>query len=80
MKVSFDEGSRIFEPENLMALRVEPAEQTYGGLETVLYALGVGVGMAPISTEQWKFVNPDQPTALPTMAASCSSAWNASAG
>jgi acyl dehydratase len=46
----------------------QPVEQTYTARDTILYALGVGLGQDPMDREQLRFVYEDGLQALPTMA------------
>jgi acyl dehydratase len=46
-----------------------PIEQEYNERDTMLYALGVGLGMAPLDRSQLRFVYEQGLLALPTMAA-----------
>ena len=56
--------------ERLMTWPFAPVEQTYTERDTMLYALGVGVGADPLDEGQLRFVF-EEPglVALPTMAA-----------
>lgn len=46
----------------------KPVEQTYTARDTILYALGVGLGHDPMDRDQLRFVYEDGLQALPTMA------------
>jgi acyl dehydratase len=52
----------------LKAWPFEPIEQRYSERDTILYALGVGVGHDPIDRDALRFVYEDGLQALPTMA------------
>ena len=49
----------------------EPVEQTYSSRDTILYALGLGLGSAPLDADHLRFTFEEQPgfAALPFMAA-----------
>ena len=47
-------------PRELLALEVPPVEQTYDERDTMLYALGVGLGIDPLDTAQLRFVTEDK--------------------
>ncbi|HYF58951.1 MAG TPA: MaoC/PaaZ C-terminal domain-containing protein [Burkholderiaceae bacterium] len=46
----------------------EPVEQRYGHRDTILYALGLGLGQDPMDAAQLRYVYEDGLRALPTMA------------
>lgn len=48
--------------------QIPPVEQTFTTRDTILYALGVGLGADPLDEEQLKFVYEEKLVALPTMA------------
>lgn len=53
----------------LMSMRFEPTRQTYARKDTILYALGVGVGVAdPCDRGELKYVYEKELVALPTLA------------
>jgi acyl dehydratase len=52
----------------LMAWRIPPVEQHLAKRDTMLYALGVGLGADPCDEAQLKFVYEENLVALPTMA------------
>jgi acyl dehydratase len=54
--------------DQLMALRVESATQRYSKRDTILYALGVGLGADPMDEAQLQFVYEKDLKALPTLA------------
>ncbi len=53
--------------DKLMALEIEPAEQTYQAKDCMLYALGVGLGHDPMNEEELAFVYEKKLKVLPTM-------------
>lgn len=48
--------------------RFDDVHQRYGELETMLYALGIGLGADPLDAKQLRYVYEDKLLALPTMA------------
>jgi acyl dehydratase len=54
--------------EKLLALKIPDAVHTYGDKDTMLYALGVGLGHDPIDRAQLDFVYEKNLKALPTFA------------
>lgn len=54
--------------EALLALEIPPVRQDYSEEDTILYALGVGVGSDPLDSEDLAFVYERNLRALPTMA------------
>jgi acyl dehydratase len=54
--------------EKLMALKIPDAEHSYGEKDTMLYALGVGLGHDPTDRQQLDFVYEKNLKALPTFA------------
>lgn len=54
--------------QKLLNYQVPPVEQTLTKRDTMLYALGVGLGADPCDTQQLQFVYEDGLKALPTMA------------
>ncbi len=54
--------------EKLLALKIPDVEHTYGPKDTMLYALGVGLGLDPTDEQQLAFVYEKNLKALPTMA------------
>ncbi|MCD2172254.1 MaoC/PaaZ C-terminal domain-containing protein [Rhizobium sp. C4] len=54
--------------EKLMNLEIPTIEQTYTQKDTMLYALGVGLGQDPTDREQLRFVYEQNLKALPTQA------------
>lgn len=54
--------------EKLLNWPIPPVEQTFAKRDTMLYALGVGLGADPLDTNQLKFVYEENLVALPTMA------------
>jgi acyl dehydratase len=55
--------------EKLLALKIPDIEHTYTDKDTILYALGVGLGYEPLDVEQISFVYEKNLKALPTFAA-----------
>jgi acyl dehydratase len=55
--------------EKLLALKIPDAEHTYTDKDTILYALGVGLGQDPLDPKQLDFVYEKNLKALPTYAA-----------
>jgi len=55
--------------EKLMQYRIPELEQTWTKRDTILYALGLGLGADPMDQDQLKFVQPRGLQALPTMPA-----------
>jgi acyl dehydratase len=54
--------------EQLMNLDIPEVEQTYSARDTILYALGIGMGADPLDTQQLRFVYEGNLQALPTLA------------
>ena len=54
--------------EKLINWQIAPVEQTLTKRDTILYALGIGLGADPLDTDQLKFVYEEGLQALPTMA------------
>ena len=54
--------------DKLMALKIPDAEHSYGVKDTMLYALGVGLGHDPTDRQQLDFVYEKNLKALPTFA------------
>lgn len=54
--------------DRLINLRIPDVEQTYTARDTILYALGVGVSIDPVDSDQLKFTYEKDLTALPSMA------------
>jgi acyl dehydratase len=54
--------------DKLMGLQIEPAEQAYDARDTMLYALGVGLGHDPVNDDELAFVYEKNLKVLPTMA------------
>jgi acyl dehydratase len=54
--------------DKLLALKIPDAEHTYGDKETILYALGLGLGHDPMDRAQLEFVYEKNLKALPTFA------------
>jgi acyl dehydratase len=57
----------MIDPQKLLALELPPVEQSYDEHDTMLYALGVGMGIDPLDPEQLRFVTEGALVALPTM-------------
>jgi acyl dehydratase len=55
--------------EKLLALKIPEVEHSYTDKDTILYALGVGVGHDPLDPDQLPFVYEKNLKALPTFAA-----------
>ena len=55
--------------DKLLALKIPDAEHTYTDKDTILYALGVGLGQDPLDLKQLDFVYEKNLKALPTFAA-----------
>ena len=53
--------------DKLLNWPIPPIEQTYSKRDSILYALGIGLGADPLDTDQLKFVYEDGLQALPTM-------------
>ena len=68
--------------QKLLAYRIPDVEQRFTKRDTMLYALGVGLGADPTDEDQLKFVYEEKLAALPTMAIVLAypSAWYAKAG
>jgi acyl dehydratase len=56
------------DPEKLLSWRFEDLEHSYTERDTMLYALGVGLGIPPGDPDQLRFVYEHELRALPTMA------------
>jgi acyl dehydratase len=54
--------------DRLLALRIPDVEHRYTRRDTILYALGVGLGADPLDPDQLRFVYEPDLQALPTMA------------
>jgi acyl dehydratase len=54
--------------QKLVDFRIPDVEQTYTRRDTILYALGVGLGADPLDEDQLRFVYEEKLVALPTMA------------
>jgi acyl dehydratase len=54
--------------DKLLALKIPDVEQSYSAKDTMLYALGVGLGLDPMDKEQLAFVYEKNLKALPTQA------------
>ena len=54
--------------DKLLALKIPDAEHSYGNKDTMLYALGVGLGHDPTDRAQLDFVYEKNLKALPTFA------------
>ena len=55
--------------DKLLALKIPETEHTYTDKDTMLYALGVGLGHDPLDAKQLDFVYEKDLKALPTFAA-----------
>lgn len=58
----------MIDPERLLSLEFPEIRHTFTRRDTILYALGVGVGCDPLDREQLRFVYEPNLAALPTMA------------
>jgi len=56
------------DPQRLLARRFAPVAQRYTRRDTILYALGVGLGANPVDTGQLRYVYEDGLVAMPTFA------------
>jgi hypothetical protein len=65
--------------DSLINFRIPEVEQTLTKRDTILYALGVGLGADPLDDNQLKFVYEEILVALPTMAIvmACPGGWHA---
>jgi acyl dehydratase len=54
--------------EKLLALKIPEVEQTYGPKDTILYALGIGLGHDPLNEDELPFVYDKNLKVLPTFA------------
>src|SRR5689334_17327447 len=54
--------------DKLLALKIPDVEHSYGPKDSMLYALGVGLGLDPTDEQQLTFVYEKNLKALPTMA------------
>lgn len=54
--------------DSALALRIAPVEQTYTRRDTMLYALGLGIGGNPLDRKELAFVYEDGLKVMPTMA------------
>ncbi|WP_454695791.1 MaoC/PaaZ C-terminal domain-containing protein [Achromobacter aegrifaciens] len=57
------------DPDKLMQRHFEPVEQTYTAKDSILYALGLGLGRDPLDARELPFVYEDRQLAVPTQAA-----------
>ena len=56
------------DPDKVLAYRIPDKHQDYAVKDTILYALGLGLGADPMDKDQLKYVYEDGLKALPTMA------------
>src|SRR4026208_1863649 len=63
------DGPMSINYEKLLALKIPETEHTYTDKDTMLYALGVGLGHDPLDLKQLDFVYEKNLKALPTFAA-----------
>lgn len=56
-------------PDKLMRRHFEPVEQTYTAKDSILYALGLGLGRDPLDARELPFVYEERQLAVPTQAA-----------
>lgn len=61
------------EIETILATRIATQEQTYSKRDTMLYALGAGIGIDPVDLNQLRFVYEQDLQVMPTQA--CVLAW-----
>jgi acyl dehydratase len=61
--------------EKLKDWRVDGIEHRYGANDTILYALGIGLGQDPLDASQLRFVYEKELLALPTMATILAYPW-----
>src|SRR3954464_8172205 len=54
--------------DKLLALKIPEVEHVYGPKDTMLYALGLGLGHDPMNEDELAFVYEKNLRALPTMA------------
>ena len=60
----------VLDPQKILDWPFEPVEQTYTERDTILYALGCGLGIDPLDEDQLRFVFEEpELLALPSMAA-----------
>ncbi|MXY40591.1 MAG: 3-alpha,7-alpha,12-alpha-trihydroxy-5-beta-cholest-24-enoyl-CoA hydratase [Rhodospirillaceae bacterium] len=60
----------VLDPQKILNWPFEPVEQTYTERDTILYALGCGLGIDPLDEDQLRFVFEEpELLALPSMAA-----------
>ena len=60
----------VLDPQKILDWPFQPVEQTYTGRDTILYALGCGLGADPLDDAQLRFVFEEpELLALPSMAA-----------
>ncbi len=60
----------VLDPQKILNWPFQPVEQTYTGRDTILYALGCGLGADPLDERQLRFVFEEpELLALPSMAA-----------
>ncbi|CAB3874606.1 hypothetical protein LMG3410_02978 [Achromobacter aegrifaciens] len=57
------------DPDKLMRRHFEPVEQTYTAKDSILYALGLGLGRDPLDARELPFVYEERQLAVPTQAA-----------
>lgn len=57
------------DPDKLMRRHFEPVEQTYTAKDSILYALGLGLGRDPLDARELPFVYEERQLAMPTQAA-----------
>ena len=54
--------------DKLMSMKFDPIEETYSSDDSILYALGVGLGLDPMNEDELAFVYEKDQRVLPTMA------------
>lgn len=58
-----------FDPDKLLHRHFEPVRQTYTSKDSILYALGLGLGRDPLDARELPFVYEERQLAVPTQAA-----------
>src|SRR5690625_7304583 len=57
-----------FDYEHLKNWQFEPLQDDFTAKDTILYALGIGLGMDPVDEQQLRFVYEEGLQAMPSMA------------
>ena len=63
-----DGRAAVIDPDRLLGLRFPEVRHAFTRRDTILYALGVGIGCDPLDPQQLRFVYEPDLVALPTMA------------